>query len=76
MHRIPYRYISMVLALGLVLGSFRGFLALFESGCEEPRQIYPCKIDSLPPADQEALAAGIPVPGEKALAHLLEDFLS
>lgn len=76
MHRISQRACSWLLILGLTLGSFRGFLALFEDGKEEPRQIYPCRVTSLPPADQQALTAGIPVRSEKELQHLLEDFLS
>jgi hypothetical protein len=60
----------------MTLGSFRGFLALFQDDRPEPRQIYPLKISSLPPADQQALERGIPVRSEKQLQHLLEDFLS
>lgn len=76
MHRISQAVCSWLLVLGLTLGSFRGFLALFEDRNREPRQIYPCRVDSLPPADQQALAAGIPVRSEKELQHLLKDYLS
>ena len=76
MHRMIYRALPVLLCLGLVLGSYRGFVALFDEGNKEPRQIFPYKTESLPLADQQALAKGIPVPSEKALAHMLEDYMS
>lgn len=76
MHRILQRSLSLVLSAGLVLGSYRGFVALFEDDKTEPRQIYPYRIESLPEKDQAALEEGIPVRSEKALEHLLEDYLS
>ena len=76
MHRLFHRYLTVVLSLGLILGSFRGYVALFVEGKEEPRQIFPYRTESLPPVDQLALEKGIPVLNEKALQHLLEDFTS
>ena len=76
MHRLSQRNISLLLCLGLLLGSFRGFVALFEEGKSEPRQVFPYSVASLPPEDQDALRKGIPVPSEKALQHMLEDFMS
>ncbi len=76
MHKIPRKYLSCLLTLGLILGSWKGYVALFESGKDTPRQIYPYKISSLPQPDQDALSQGIPVRSEKELAHLLEDYLS
>jgi len=38
--------------------------------------VFPLSVSSLPPADQQLLAEGIPVENEKQLAHLLEDYLS
>ena len=51
-------------------------MALFEEDSGEPRQIYPCRIVSLPEADQIALNEGIPVHNERDLNQLLEDYLS
>ena len=76
MHRILHGALTLIFLLGLYLGNFRGYLALLEEGKTDPRVIYPCKTDTLPPADQQALSDGIPVRSEKELAHLLEDFLS
>lgn len=76
MHRYINKVFSVLLSLGMVLGSYRGFVALFDEGCKEPRQIYPYKTESLPLSDQQDLEKGIPVPSEKALAHMLEDYMS
>lgn len=76
MHRLSQRILSLLMILGLTLGSFRGYVALFDENREEPRQIFPYQLSTLPPADQIALEKGIPVRSEKELQHLLEDFLS
>ena len=76
MHRLSQRILSLLMILGLTLGSFRGYVALFDENREEPRQVFPYQISTLPPADQVALEKGIPVRSEKELQHLLEDFLS
>lgn len=76
MHRLFHRALPTLLSVGLILGSYRGFVALFDEGSTEPRQIYPYKTESLPLADQQELAKGIPVPSEKALTHMLEDYMS
>ena len=67
---------AVILALYMVLGSWKGYLALFEKGAEEPRQIYPYPIEALPSADQHALAAGIPIHSDRQLQQFLEDYLS
>ena len=76
MHRLFHRFLPVLFALGLILGSFRGYVALFEEGKSEPRQIFPYKTETLPPVDQQSLEQGIPVLNEKVLQHLLEDFTS
>jgi len=76
MHRLSQRFLPVLMALGLILGTCRGYLALYEEDQDEPRLVYPCRVETLPPSDQAALAEGIPVRSEKELAHLLEDFLS
>lgn len=65
-----------ILATALVLGSFRGFLALYDPGQPEPRYIYPYSVASLPETDRQALEEGIRVVSEEELSRLLEDFLS
>ena len=68
--------ISFILALYLVLGSWKGYLALFSQGAEEPRQIFPLAVEALPEEDQQKLAQGIIVRNDRDLQALLEDYLS
>jgi hypothetical protein len=70
------RLISTVLALYVVLGTWKGYVAVFRPGKEEPWQIFPTPIAALPEADQTALENGIPVHSEKKLQQLLEDYTS
>ena len=65
-----------LLALYLILGSWKGYVALFEPGKQEPWQIFSCQVDTLPAADQQAIAQGIPVRNPNQLQQLLEDYLS
>jgi len=67
---------SSLLALYLVLGSWKGYVALFQKGAEEPRQIFPTTVASLPLADQQALEKGIVIRNDRMLQQLLEDYLS
>lgn len=76
MHMIKKRYLSAALLLFLVLGSFKGYIALFDEGAEEPRQIFPYQVTSLPPDDQAALEEGILIRNDTQLNQLLEDYLS
>ena len=70
------RRFPALLALYLLLGSWKGYVALFDKGSEEPRQIFPCPVDSLPEEDQRALEAGIPIRNQRDLQQALEDYLS
>ena len=70
------RVFSLFLAVSMTLGCFRGYLALFDKGASEPRQIFPCAVSSLPEADRQALEAGIPIRNARALEQALEDYLS
>ena len=76
MNIILQRTASIVLSLGLILGTYKGFVALFDDNTPQPRQIFPYKTESLPIEDQEKLNRGIPVRSEKALQHILEDYMS
>ena len=67
---------SVSLALYVVLGSWKGYVALFDKGKDEPRQIFPNTVASLPPEDQAALEKGIVVRNDRQLQQLLEDYLS
>ena len=70
------RHLSVLLALYLMLGSWKGYVALFEKDKEEPRQIFPCPVSTLPEADQKALEEKIPVRNQRQLQQILEDYLS
>lgn len=70
------RYVSAFLSFVLILGSWKGYVAIFNKGSTEPRQIFPTPVDSLPPTDQQYLAEGILVRNERDLQQLLEDYLS
>lgn len=71
-----FRSVPPLLALALILGSYRGYLALYASGSAQPRQVYPLPVAALPQADQQALSTGMILDSEAALAQLLEDYLS
>ncbi len=68
--------ICFQLLLGLFLGSYKGYVALWEDGASGPRQIFPYQVASLPPADQTALEKGIRIRSQEELTRLIEDFLS
>ena len=70
------RSLCLLAALYLLLGTWRGYVALFEKGSEEPRQIFPCPVDTLPETDQLALEQKIPIRNQRDLQQALEDYLS
>ena len=71
-----YRPFSILLALMFLLGSHKGYLALWKEDQKEPYQIFPVKVDSLPEAEQYILNKGITARSEIELSSLLQDFLS
>ena len=72
-----WRGLSSVIAAFLVIvGSWKGYLALFDPGKQEPTQIFPRLVSSLPEADQKTLEAGISVRNQRDLESLLEDYLA
>lgn len=73
---IRHRLLSTVLALYVVLGTWKGYVAVFRPGKEEPWQIYPTLVSTLPEADRKALEEGITVRNDKKLRQLLEDYTS
>ena len=76
MHMLRKRILAPLLALYLILGSWKGYVAIFEKGAVEPKQIFPTPVASLPESDQEALYRGIIVRNSRDLEQLLEDYLS
>ena len=70
------RLLPVVLALYVVIGTWKGYIALFDQGSPEPKQIFPCPVEALPEEDQKALEEGILVRNQRDLQQLLEDYLS
>ena len=70
------RLFSILLALYVVIGTWKGYVALFDQGAAEPKQIFPCPVEALPESDQLALEKGIIVRNQRDLQQLLEDYLS
>ena len=66
---------SLLLALALVMGSFKGYLALFTPGDTEPQQIFPVKTASLPEPDRMALEEGIIIRSRSHMQQLVERYL-
>jgi len=73
---IQKRMASLLLASALFLGSYRGYVALFDKGKEEPKQVFPCRVETLPETDQKLLEERIRIRNEEELNQLLEDYLS
>ena len=72
----PCRLLPVILALYVVVGTWKGYVALFDQGAAEPKQIFPCPVEALPESDQKALEEGILVRNQRDLQQLLEDYLS
>lgn len=68
--------LATLLVLTFLLGTYKGYLALWADGDPEPKQIFPCPVSSLPKADQDALEKGIYIGTNDELSRRLEDFLS
>ena len=76
MHRLFQRALAPVLMLYLILGCYKGYIALFDEESCEPRQIFPNQVITLPEEDQKLLAEGIVIRSDRQLKELLEDYLS
>ena len=70
------KHSALFMILYLLLGTWKGYVALFENGSSEPRQIFPCPVDTLPEEDQLALEQGIPIRNHRDLQQAMEDYLS
>ena len=70
------RTIQLLVLLAVILGSWKGYVALFEPGASEPKQLFPTQVNTLPPADQIALEQGILIRNQRDLEQLLDDYLS
>ena len=66
---------SLLLAIALVMGSWKGYLALFPKGETEPCQIFPVQTETLPEPDRMALEEGIVIRSRSHLQQLLDNYL-
>ena len=71
-----YSLIYLSLFLAFILGSYKGDLALWLSPGGEPDYVFPYRVSSLPPQDQNELAKGVIITSRAELMALLEDYLS
>ena len=76
MHRIYHRILTAAAMLTLLLGSWRGHVALFSEEGQQPLELYPVRLELLPVADRDLLQKGIPVKDADELMRILEDLLS
>lgn len=76
MNTIKKSSMYLTLFLAFLLGSYKGYIALWHGDNPEPAKIFPYRTTMLPPADQQALEKGIPIESSEDLARLLEDYLS
>ena len=76
MKKFQFPIVCFLLVFMFLLGSHKGYLALWKDEGTEPFQIFPVKVESLPDADQERLSDGIEARSDLELSSLLEDFLS
>jgi hypothetical protein len=66
----------VILLLCCLLGSYNGYIALWNQGERQPVKVFPYQVASLPPADQAALKRGIIIEEKSELQEILQDYLS
>ena len=72
----PYEKEVPEYSLSYVVKEFKGNIAVFEKGNENPFKIIETPVSNLPKVDQELLSKGIEVKDENELYCLIEDFCS
>ena len=73
---IKQKCMILLLLVGFIVGSHRGYIALWRTDRTSPIMVFPYPVSSLPLCDQQALNRGIRIEDGTELAQLLEDFLS
>ena len=68
--------VSSVAAAAYRIGEWEGKLAVFLADSPSPNEVYDVYVSTLPPEEQQRIAAGIEVADEVELARLLEDYTS
>ena len=70
------RFFCCLFLAGLLLGSYKGRIALWRDTDTEPWKVFPYPVSALPAEEQAALKKGIHVDTIEDLNRLLENFLS
>ena len=70
------RMLAGGLIFGFLLGSYKGYVALWDEDDPDPIQIFPVPLRTLPEKDRAQLEKGIYARSETELNQFLEDFLS
>ena len=60
----------------IILGAYRGYIAIWTTNTAAPTKVFPYSIQSLPKVDQEKLEKGIEINSWEELYQLLQDYLS
>lgn len=76
MNRTKKSLLYFTLFFTFLLGSYKGYIALWKEGRPNPIKVFPYQTTMLPPADRQALEKGILIADGTELARLLEDYLS
>ena len=74
MYRQMHQYIALFCLI--LLGSYKGYIALWTDKNKEPVKVFPYSVQSLPQEDQKRLNKGIEISTPEQLYNLLEDYLS
>ena len=62
--------------IGYILGIRDGYITLWQDTSTIPLEVFPYRVEMLPPPDQQALQKGIHISSQEELSRLLEDYLS
>ena len=74
MRRCRQKYLALILTF--FLGMREGNIALWQSGCAEPAQVFPYRAETLPPTVRAALENGIFFTTSEEAMETAENFLS
>ena len=66
----------LLLLLSFILGTSRGFVAVWRDDDPQPWLVTDMPVSALPKADQDALEQGIRLPDDMPMAQALEDYCS
>ncbi len=74
--KIKRQFLTYLLLLGFLLGSYKGRLAVWKGDDPQPYRVYPCPVYLLPKEERDALQRGIRIDSMEDLSAFLENFLS